>query len=156
MVVQECRNSRRRGTRAAQQAQTRRRRDESRRCRQECLRHKKRDCRGRLCGSQCLPSPNKALRYNERRKFRTSCFWEVLSEWKWSTTVFASDDTQPLSRPPRRPQLVACASTVCNRSEVRPSCRKNSRCPTPQSGAVRNSSPPAAPCVTPSARFEPM
>src|SRR5881409_4101747 len=37
-------------------------------------------------------------------------------------------------------------------SEGRPSCRKNTRCPTPQSGAVRNSLGPAKPCETPSAR----
>src|SRR5438270_3403895 len=39
---------------------------------------------------------------------------------------------------------------------VRPSWRKKMRCPTPQSGAVRNSSGPAAPCVMPSARPLPM
>src|SRR5262249_17352962 len=35
---------------------------------------------------------------------------------------------------------------------VRPSWRKKTRCPTPQSGAVRNSSGPAPPCIMPSAR----
>src|ERR1022692_507444 len=39
---------------------------------------------------------------------------------------------------------------------VRPSWRKKTRCPTPQSGAVRNSSGPAPPCVMPSARPFPM
>src|SRR5206468_793576 len=34
---------------------------------------------------------------------------------------------------------------------VRPSCKKNSRCPAPQSGALRNSSEAAAPCGTRSA-----
>src|SRR5262252_1418815 len=35
---------------------------------------------------------------------------------------------------------------------VRPSWRKKMRCPTPQRGAVRNSSGPAPPCVMPSVR----
>src|SRR5260370_40178119 len=39
---------------------------------------------------------------------------------------------------------------------VRPSWRKKMRCPTPQSGAVRNSSGPAEPCVMPSLRPLPM
>src|SRR5580704_12902765 len=39
---------------------------------------------------------------------------------------------------------------------VRPSCRKKTRCPTPQRGAVRNSSGPAPPCVIPSASPLPM
>src|ERR1017187_4983110 len=39
---------------------------------------------------------------------------------------------------------------------VRPSWRKKTRCPTPQSGVVRNSSGPAPPCVMPSARPFPM
>src|ERR1700730_15169214 len=39
---------------------------------------------------------------------------------------------------------------------VRPSWRKKTRCPTPQSGAVRNSSGPAPHCVMPSARSLPM
>src|SRR5260370_2005961 len=53
------------------------------------------------------------------------------------------------------PEL-AWALMACNRSEVRPSCRKNNRWPTPHSGAVRNSSGPAAPWFTPSAKFDPM
>jgi len=36
-----------------------------------------------------------------------------------------------------------------NRFGVLPSCRKKSRWPSPQSGAVRNSLGPAAPCETP-------
>ena len=43
-----------------------------------------------------------------------------------------------------------------SKSDVRPSCRKNSRCPSPHSGAVRNSSGPALPWETPSAKPEPM
>src|ERR1700733_2795034 len=39
---------------------------------------------------------------------------------------------------------------------VRPSCKKNIRCPTPQNGAVRNWSPPAPPCDTLSAKPVPM
>src|ERR1700687_6509629 len=45
---------------------------------------------------------------------------------------------------------------VSTRLDVRPSWRKKPRCPTPQRGAVRNSSGPAAPCVMPSARSLPM
>src|SRR6266436_4087447 len=48
------------------------------------------------------------------------------------------------------------ASIACTRLLVRPSWRKKTRCPTPQSGAVRNSSGPAPPCVMPSARPLPM
>src|SRR5450755_612348 len=40
--------------------------------------------------------------------------------------------------------------------DVLPSWRKKTRCPTPHSGAVRNSSGPAPPCVMPSARSLPM
>src|ERR1700730_16151774 len=39
---------------------------------------------------------------------------------------------------------------------VRPSWKKKTRCPTPQSGAVRNSSGPEPPWVMPSARPLPM
>src|SRR5713101_218508 len=39
---------------------------------------------------------------------------------------------------------------------VRPSWRKKTRCPIPQSGAVRNSLGPAPPCVIPSASPLPM
>src|SRR5882762_2859894 len=42
------------------------------------------------------------------------------------------------------------------RSLVRPSCRKNNRCPSPQRGAVRNSLPVANPCAIPSANPVPM
>src|SRR5260370_24734976 len=48
------------------------------------------------------------------------------------------------------------ASSASSRLLVRPSWRKKTRCPTPQSGAVRNSSGPAPPCVMPSARPLPM
>src|SRR5712692_3643293 len=48
------------------------------------------------------------------------------------------------------------ASIASTRLLVRPSWRKKTRCPTPQSGAVRNSSGPAAPWVMPSARPLPM
>src|SRR3989449_5686121 len=41
---------------------------------------------------------------------------------------------------------------ACRRSVVRPSCRKKMRLPRPQSGAVRNSSPPAWPWRMSSAR----
>src|ERR1700730_15648376 len=42
------------------------------------------------------------------------------------------------------------------RSLVLPSCRKNALCPSPHKGAVRNSSGPAAPCVTWSESLSPM
>src|SRR6516164_8728438 len=42
--------------------------------------------------------------------------------------------------------LLRCALIATSRSLVRPSCRKNTRLPRPHSGAVRNSSPRAAPC----------
>src|SRR5580658_8080083 len=45
---------------------------------------------------------------------------------------------------------------ACIRSAVRPSCRKNSRWPSPQSGAERNWSGPAPPWETPSASPEPI
>src|SRR6202158_6330898 len=48
------------------------------------------------------------------------------------------------------------ASIAFTRLLVRPSWRKKTRCPIPQSGAVRNSSGPAEPCVMPSARSLPM
>src|SRR5437870_6383586 len=43
--------------------------------------------------------------------------------------------------------LLLCARMASTKLDVRPSWRKKMRCPTPQSGAVRNSSGPAAPCV---------
>src|SRR3984893_16455700 len=49
-----------------------------------------------------------------------------------------------------------CAAIASTRLLVRPSWRKKTRCPTPQSGADRNSSGPAPPCVMPSARPLPM
>src|ERR1700758_538393 len=51
---------------------------------------------------------------------------------------------------------LAWRSIASTRLLVRPSWRKKTRCPTPQSGAVRNSSGPAPPCVMPSARPLPM
>ena len=50
----------------------------------------------------------------------------------------------------------ACCWFAGNNSAVRPSCRKNNLCPTPQSGAVRNSSAPATPWLMPSASPEPI
>src|SRR5262249_42918918 len=61
-----------------------------------------------------------------------------------ATDAFASDP------------LLACWRIVSIRSEDLPSCRKKMRWPRPHSGAVRNSEPVAAPCESPSARFEPM
>ena len=48
-------------------------------------------------------------------------------------TTFASEAVPKKMFPPR------CASIASMRSEVRPSCRKNTRFPSPQSGALRNS-----------------
>src|SRR5262249_34098591 len=53
------------------------------------------------------------------------------------------------------PEL-ACCRMVSTRSFERPSCRKNTRWQRPHKGAVRNSSGPALPWETPSARFVPM
>ena len=44
--------------------------------------------------------------------------------------------------------LLACCSMAVNRLLLRPSCRKNTRWPTPHSGALRNWKPLALPCVT--------
>ena len=73
------------------------------------------------------------LPYNDRRKFNMSCTWLGLRLLNLLTTPLASDPELP------------CARIARIRSEVRPSCRKNRRCPNPHSGAVRNWSGPAAP-----------
>src|SRR5262249_8193059 len=77
---------------------------------------------------------------------------EVEGRKRWPLTVKPSDaDTLK--------QTVAslkCAWMACSRLVARPSCRKNSRCPIPQRGAVRNSSAPASPWLTPSANVAPM
>src|SRR5947208_3081765 len=82
--------------------------------------------------------------YSERRKLSMSCFALSGSTTNRLITPFASD-----------PEL-ACWRIATFRSEVRPSCRKKIRCPTPHSGAVRNSLGPASPCLTPSASPTPM
>src|SRR5439155_27151110 len=91
-----------------------------------------------------------AVRYSERRKLRTSCFSPSGSPLKFLTTAFASEALRVKKLPLR------CARIASRRFEVRPSCRKHSRCPRPHSGAVRNSLGPACPCVTPSASPGPM
>ena len=88
--------------------------------------------------------------YNERRKLRTSCFWLSWSALKFFTTPFASDALKVKKLPLR------CARIASSKSDVRPSCRKNSRCPRPHSGAVRNSLGRACPWLTPSASPGPM
>ena len=95
-----------------------------------------------------LPTPSATLgqhersRYSERRKFSTSCICERLSELNLRITSLASEPQLLLVDPEKRkrllPQSEACAWIACSRSLVRPSCRKNSRWPTPHSGAVRN------------------
>ncbi len=86
--------------------------------------------------------------YSDRRKFRMSCFSAAERALNREITALASDlqdslralesalSLQVLSR-------LIWASIAINMSLVRPSCKKKMRCPTPQSGAVRNSSPPA-------------
>src|SRR5579859_2799769 len=82
--------------------------------------------------------------YSERRKFRTSCCWLVLRLSKLFSTVVASLP------------LLSWASIAARRLVQRPSCRKNTRCPSPHRGAVRNWSPPALPCEMLSASTVPM
>src|SRR5579863_997268 len=88
------------------------------------------------------------LCYRERRKFRSSCFWLGLRLLNWLITRLASEP------------WLAWACMACSRPPFagveRPSCKKKIRWPTPQRGAVRNSSGPAAPWETLSARPEPM
>ena len=49
-----------------------------------------------------------------------------------------------------------CARMAPSRSEVRPSCMKKIRWPSPHNGAVRNSLGPASPWLTPSDSPVPM
>ena len=55
-----------------------------------------------------------------------ACWFEAERLLKFSITGFASDP------------LLACASIAFTMFAVRPSCRKKTRWPMPQSGAVRN------------------
>src|SRR5262249_1661450 len=82
--------------------------------------------------------------YSERKKFSRSCSCWLLRLLKFCITCLASFP------------WLACALIAWIRSFVRPSCRKNIRCPKPHNGAVRNWSPPALPCETLSARPVPM
>ena len=77
--------------------------------------------------------------YSERRKLRTSCFWFSRSWLKFPITAFASEALRVKTLP------LLCARIASSKSDVRPSCRKKSRCPSPHSGAVRNSLGPACP-----------
>src|SRR5262249_26361389 len=70
----------------------------------------------------------------------------------WPLTVKLSDDAASK----QTVGLLKCAWMACIRLLARPSCRKNSRWPIPQSGAVRNSSAPATPWLMPSANVAPM
>ena len=75
----------------------------------------------------CHLEEEKALcLYRDRRKFSTSCLIVASSVSKFAITACASE-----------PEL-AWARMAWRRSDVRPSWRKNNRCPTPHSGAVRN------------------
>src|SRR5262245_34223942 len=88
--------------------------------------------------------------YNERRKFSRSRLSVSDSALKRSTTTLASE--------PRYSTLPALlwARMAATRSVVRPSWRKKMRWPRPHNGAVRNSSPPAAPWLMSSASPGPM
>src|SRR6478736_898809 len=88
--------------------------------------------------------------YSERRKFTMSCCCDDCRALKALMTCVASEQTCPVA------QLPACNSMAATMSLVLPLCRKKIRWPTPQSGAVRNSSPCAAPWLMPSARPGPM
>src|SRR5580658_6287399 len=103
-----------------------------------------RDPRLAAAGHSVFPD-RRAYDYNDRRKFKTSCFWEELRPLNFPTTACASElqfwppeEGAAVWGPPE-PEPQACASIACNRSEVRPSCRKKSRWPSPHKGAVRNS-----------------
>src|SRR6185295_12493325 len=82
--------------------------------------------------------------YSDRRKLNRSCFWNSERLLNLEITAFASEP------------VLECAWIASFRSSVRPSCRKKIRWPRPQSGAVRNSLPVAAPCETLSASPTPM
>jgi hypothetical protein len=77
--------------------------------------------------------------YNERRKFRMSCFCSSVSPLKFLITFLASL------------RGLSCCPIASRRSFVRPSWRKKIRWPSPHKGAVRNSSGPAFPCTMSSA-----
>src|SRR6267142_6139191 len=91
------------------------------------------------------PATRRFVGYSERRKLRTSCFWFSRSWLKFPITAFASEASRVKTLP------LLCARIASSKSEVRPSCRRKSRCPSPHSGAVLNSLGPACPWVTPSA-----
>src|SRR6267378_7929929 len=95
------------------------------------------DCRRRGRSRCCF-------RYNDRRKFRMSCLRPSLRLLKFETTALASEP------------LLECSRMARSKFAVRPSCRKNTLCPRPHSGAVRNSLGPAWPWLTPSANPSPM
>src|SRR5437588_3777783 len=98
-----------------------------------------------------------SIHYNERRKFKTSCFCDVARLLKLVMTASASETqvwrcskgwkATPLMTNWSKSWLVkqlfgppVWAAMACSRSVVRPSCRKNNLWPSPHSGAVRNSS----------------
>ena len=87
------------------------------------------------------PGPFRAMcGYNDRRKFSKSCCCCWVNALKLAITLFASD-----------PEL-ECAWIACIKSDVRPSCKKKIRLPTPHKGAVRNWLPLAFPWDTLSAK----
>src|SRR6266850_1572836 len=96
------------------------------------------------------PTTGRFVGYSERRKLRTSCFWFSRSRLKFPITAFASEASRVKTLP------LLCARIASSKSDVRPSCRRKSRCPSPHSGAVLNSLGPACPWVTPSASPGPM
>src|SRR6185436_6763262 len=78
--------------------------------------------------------------HNDRKKLTMSCCCET-------DRLMKKLNDGPLASEP----LLLCERIAETRSDVRPSCRKKMRWPRPHSGAVRNSSPRAAPCRTLSA-----
>src|ERR1700691_1375811 len=82
--------------------------------------------------------------YSERRKSNISCCCVVERSKNCSSTKVASL------------LLLAWSWMAVIRFEVRPSCSRKIRCPSPHKGAVRNWSPPALPCETLSAKPVPM
>src|SRR5579872_3097024 len=100
-------------------------------------------------------APKPRASYSDRRKFNISCFCDVFKALKFPITVFASEPhvktrekgvkSEPFSLKTSADCVVTQSDPeliwswiACSKSLVRPSCKKNRRCPRPHSGAVRN------------------
>jgi hypothetical protein len=118
-------------------------------------------------------TPVHPLAYSERRKLTMSWRCDEARALKFAITVLASEPqflasvsgcnslpfpskTSRISKFAQTRPRLKCSCTASKISDVRPSCIKNKRWPTPHNGAVRNISGPADPCTIPSARFEPI